>query len=78
VTGDADIAARITTDRLAIALEEVGFDVGREFPALAHEVSHEGAPIVNLGRVTAPVADRLRRLLLRPEGSRCFGGEHWT
>lgn len=74
----ADSIARIAADRLAIALEEVGFDVGRDFTGLGHRVDTGGAPVVNIGPVAATVAARLTELLLRPEGSQCFGGEHWT
>jgi hypothetical protein len=77
-SADAEATARIAADRLAIALEEVGFDVGRDFADLGHRVDAGGAPVVNLGHVAASVATRLTGLLLRSEGSRCFGGEQWT
>jgi hypothetical protein len=77
-SADAETTARIAADRLAIALEEAGFDVGREFAGLGHRVDASGTPSVNLGHVAASVAARLAELLLRPEGSRCSGGEHWT
>jgi hypothetical protein len=50
-------------DRLAVALEEVGFDVGREFPMLTGCVDRHGEPAVELGRVSASVADGLSAVL---------------
>lgn len=75
---DADDTARNAADRLAIALEEAGFDVGRDFMGLTHCVDASGTPWVGLGPVTPDVSTRLTELLLRPEGSRCSDGEHWT
>lgn len=55
--------ARQSADRLALALEEVGFDVGRAFPMLGASVDSRGGPGVELGRVAAAVADRLSMVL---------------
>jgi hypothetical protein len=62
--GPGAIAQR-SADRLALALEDVGFDVGREFPMLQGGVDREGAPVVDLGRVTEAVASRLSLVLSR-------------
>ena len=35
----AEVEARRAADRLAVALEEVGFDVGRAFPTLTSTVN---------------------------------------
>lgn len=59
----ADTEAQQAADRLAIALEEAGFDVGREFPALQGMLNGEGAPVVNVGRVPATIARRLAAIL---------------
>jgi hypothetical protein len=48
---------------LAIALEDVGFDVGRAFPALDAGVDHDGHPVVDLGQITEPVAAQLATVL---------------
>lgn len=55
--------AQRAADRLALALEDVGFDVGRDFPSLSSGVDRAGAPVVQLGQVTAPVADGLASVL---------------
>lgn len=60
---DAEAAARQAADRLALALEEVGFDVGRDFFMLCGLVDREGMPIVSLGRFTQETADRLSTVL---------------
>jgi hypothetical protein len=57
--------AQRSADRLALALEDVGFDVGRTFPALRSGLDHERRPIVELGRVTATVASGLANVLSR-------------
>jgi len=57
------VTARRSADRLAVALEEVGFDVGREFPMLTGCVDRHGEPAVELGRVSASVADGLSAVL---------------
>jgi hypothetical protein len=58
-------AARQATDRLALVLEDAGFDVGQEFPGLHDAVDRTGSVVVRLGDVTAAVADRLTELLSR-------------
>ncbi|QSB14035.1 hypothetical protein JQS43_21230 [Natronosporangium hydrolyticum] len=54
-----------TADALALALEEVGFDVGRAFPLLGAGSGREGVPVVELGQVSASVADSLAAVLHR-------------
>lgn len=66
-------AARIAADRLAIAQEEVGFDVGRDFATLAHRVDPSGTPVVNLGHVAASVR-RACRCPARPRANRARRG----
>ena len=56
--------ARSATDRLAVALEEVGFDVGLEFPALHDAIGCRGQAVVRIGDVAPMVADRLSDVLL--------------
>ncbi len=51
--------ARSAADRLALALEEAGFDVGQEFPGLCDRIGLQGVPVVWLGDVLPSVADRL-------------------
>jgi hypothetical protein len=60
---DPEVAAQRSADRLALALEDVGFDVGQAFPMLRNGVDREGTPIVELGHVTAAVACRLSTVL---------------
>ena len=60
-----DERARRSADRLAVALEEVGFDVGRAFPMLRDAADRDGMPAIELGRVAAPVADQLSDVLTR-------------
>ena len=62
---DAEDRARRAADRLALALEESGFDVGRAFPLLIGAVDRDGAPMVELGRVTDEVASELADVLTR-------------
>jgi hypothetical protein len=50
-------------DRLASALEEVGFDVGREFTMLQGQVGMGGEPLVELGCISTAAALRLIRVL---------------
>jgi hypothetical protein len=69
-------AAERSADRLAVALEDVGFDVGRAFPALNGEVDREGHPVVDLGRVAEPVASQLATVLARAAESGKTAGEH--
>ncbi|HEY8474312.1 MAG TPA: hypothetical protein VIL37_16985 [Natronosporangium sp.] len=61
----ADLAAQHSADRLALALESIGFDVGQAFPMLGSGRDHRGRPRVELGRVAAVVADQLSTVLLR-------------
>lgn len=56
-------SAQHAADRLALALEEIGFDVGRTFPALSSRIDAAGVPVVELGRVTVPVAESLAVVL---------------
>ena len=51
--------ARRSVDRLALALEDAGFDVGREFPALHDAIGRQGVAVVRLGDIQPAVADRL-------------------
>lgn len=62
---DFGVRAQRAADRLAIALEEIGFDVGRAFPMLSTGIDARGGPGVELGRVTAAVAERLSTVLLQ-------------
>ncbi|WP_041832159.1 hypothetical protein [Actinoplanes sp. N902-109] len=59
----AEDAAREATDRLALALEDAGFDVGQEFPDLHHALVRQGSGVVRLGDVTPAVANRLTGVL---------------
>jgi hypothetical protein len=59
----ASAAAQLSADRLAVVLEEIGFDVGRAFPMLSSGVDRDGAPGVELGRVALAVADQLATVL---------------
>lgn len=52
-------AARSSADRLALALEDAGFDVGHEFPELSDAPGRRGSPVVRIGDVLPAVADRL-------------------
>jgi hypothetical protein len=58
-----DAIAHHSADRLALALEDAGFDVGREFPMLHGGLDRDGTPIVNLGYITEVVAAHLTTLL---------------
>lgn len=51
--------ARGAADHLALALEEAGFDVGQDFPALYDAIGRQGFAVVRLGDVRPAVADRL-------------------
>ena len=57
-------AAQRAADQLALALEEVGFDVGRAFPGLRSGWDGSGAPGVHLGAVTCDVASHLSAFLV--------------
>jgi hypothetical protein len=56
--------ARSSVDRLALALEDAGFDVGQEFPALHDAIGYQGQPVVRIGDVVPSVADRLATALI--------------
>jgi hypothetical protein len=75
--GPEAIAQR-SADRLALALEDVGFDVGVAFPMLQGGVDHRGAAIVDLGRIAEPVASKLTAILNGAAGPRCTEHEHWS
>jgi hypothetical protein len=60
---DPEATARRSADRLALGLEDVGFDVGRTFPMLGSGLDRERRPVVELGRVTATVAADLSNVL---------------
>ncbi|HZO64322.1 MAG TPA: hypothetical protein VFB74_04915 [Kribbellaceae bacterium] len=57
--------AQRSADRLALALEDVGFDVGQEFPALHDAIGRQGFAVVRLGDIRPATADRLVTLLAR-------------
>jgi hypothetical protein len=64
MTTGADMAedeteARGATDRLALALEDAGFDVGQDFPALHDAIGRQGFAVVRMGDVRPSIADRL-------------------
>lgn len=60
-----DAVAQDSADRLAVALEDVGFDVGVAFPALSGGVGRARTPFVDLGRVTETVARQLSEVLVQ-------------
>ena len=60
-----EATARASADRLALALEDAGFDVGQEFPALHDAIGRQGSPVVRLGDVRPMTADRLAAVLSR-------------
>ena len=62
---DAQEAAQRSADRLALALEDVGFDVGQDFPVLHDAIGRQGSPVVRLGDVRPMTADRLAAVLSR-------------
>ncbi|HZM76723.1 MAG TPA: hypothetical protein VFC19_13405 [Candidatus Limnocylindrales bacterium] len=55
-------------DLLAVALEDVGFDVGRAFPMLTSGTGSAGVGFVELGRVTSGVASGLAWVLSEAAG----------
>jgi hypothetical protein len=63
-------AARSPADRLALALEDAGFDVGQDFPALSDAIGHQGTAVVRIGDVLPVVADRLAAALRGDYGDR--------
>jgi hypothetical protein len=58
-------AAQRSADRLALALEEVGFDVGQEFPVLHDAMGRQGSAVVRIGDIRPAIADRLASALTR-------------
>jgi hypothetical protein len=62
-TTESEAAGQRAADLLALALEEVGFDVGLAFPLLRGGAGVEGAPVVDLGRITVAVASDLALVL---------------
>jgi hypothetical protein len=58
-----EAVARRSADRLALALEDAGFDVGQEFPALHDAIGRQGSAVVRIGDVRPAVADRLAAAL---------------
>jgi len=68
MTGDerpTEAEAQRSADRLALAFEDVGFDVGQEFPALHDAIGRQGFAVVRLGDVLPLTADRLATVLSR-------------
>ena len=57
--------AQRATDRLALALEDAGFDVGQEFPALHDAIGRQGFGVVRIGDVHPTTAERLAAVLSR-------------
>jgi hypothetical protein len=55
--------AQAAADQLATALEEVGFDVGREFTMLQGRTDLSRAPRVDVGRISIISAARLVSIL---------------
>jgi len=60
---DAESAAQRAADHLALALEEVGFDVGVAFPELHSRSERSGTATVLLGSVSPVVAAGLASIL---------------
>ncbi|MEV6304643.1 hypothetical protein AB0M02_34900 [Actinoplanes sp. NPDC051861] len=60
--------AQESADRLALAFEDAGFDVGQDFPALHDAIGRAGDPVVRIGDVRPAVADRLAAALNRQSG----------
>jgi hypothetical protein len=60
---DAESPAQRAADRLALALEEIGFDVGVTFPELHGRSGRSGTAAVLLGTVTPAVAADLAAIL---------------
>lgn len=65
---DAKMLAHDAADRLALTLEEVGFDVGVAFPGLHGASDKSGTPTVHLGNVTSTVALDLSAVLANAVG----------
>jgi hypothetical protein len=66
--------AHSAADRLALALEDAGFDVGQEFPSLSEAIGRRGAPVVRLGDISVSVAERLAAVISL--GSTREGGKY--
>jgi hypothetical protein len=62
MAGD-EVEARAAADRLALALEDAGFDVGEAFPSLQDTIGRRGLPVVRLGDVSPATAERLAAVL---------------
>lgn len=62
---DPRSAAGMSADLLASALENVGFDVGREFVMLRSAVDYRARPAVDLGQIPELTAQRLTIVLSR-------------
>jgi hypothetical protein len=60
----AGTEAQRATDRLALALEDAGFDVGQEFPALHDAIGRHGIAVVRIGDVHPAIADRLAAVVI--------------
>jgi hypothetical protein len=60
---DAETEAQSSADHLALALEDAGFDVGQEFPALHDAIGRQGFAVVRIGDVQPAVAKRLAAAL---------------
>ena len=60
---EAYALAQQAADRLALALEEVGFDVGVAFPGLRGLLDVSGTPAVYLGSVASAVSSALSAFL---------------
>lgn len=65
---DDELSAQQAADLLAIALEDVGFDVGRAFPMMTSGTGLDGVGFVELGRVTAGIASGLASVLSEAAG----------
>jgi hypothetical protein len=57
--------SHLIADRLALAFEDAGFNVGTAFPELRQGWDVSGAPGVRIGSVTSEVAADLAALLFR-------------
>ncbi|GGK72487.1 hypothetical protein [Mangrovihabitans endophyticus] len=66
---DAQAVAQRAADRLATALEDGGFDVGRDFPVLHDAVGRQGVAVVRLGDVRPVTAERPARVLSDAAGA---------
>lgn len=70
--GTDEPGAEQAADLLAIALEDVGFDVGRDFPGLTSGAGVDGVGFVELGRVSGGVAWGLACVLTKAAGRGVF------